>query len=185
MEPKKSLGQHWLKDKATLQAICDAGDLKHNDTVLEIGPGLGDLTRQLVKRAGKVIAVELDSNLALKLMGEIKSDSLEVIQGDILKFDLTQLPVDYKVVANIPYYLTSNLMRILSESTNPPLLIVLLMQQEVAQRIAAKSGQMSLLSVSTQLYYQPKLGPVVSSSRNCAAAYQLAWQLVKTKPISF
>jgi 16S rRNA (adenine1518-N6/adenine1519-N6)-dimethyltransferase len=164
MEPKKSLGQHWLKDKATLQAICDAGDLKQNDNVLEIGPGLGDLTRQLVKRAGKVIAVELDSNLALKLMGEIKSDSLEVIQGDILKFDLTQLPVDYKVVANIPYYLTSNLMRILSESTNPPLLIVLLLQQEVAHRIAAKSGQMSLLSVSTQLYYQPKLGPVVSSS---------------------
>jgi 16S rRNA (adenine1518-N6/adenine1519-N6)-dimethyltransferase len=164
MEPKKSLGQHWLKDKATLQAICDAGDLKQNDNVLEIGPGLGDLTRQLVKRAGRVIAVELDSKLALKLMGEIKSDSLEVIQGDILKFDLTQLPVDYKVVANIPYYLTSNLMRILSESTNPPLLIVLLMQQEVARRIAAKSGQMSLLSVSTQLYYQPKLGPVVSSS---------------------
>ena len=164
MEPKKALGQHWLKDEATLRAICEAANLSPSDTVLEIGPGLGDLTKQLVKKAGKVIAVELDRELATKLQAETELENLEVIEGDILKFDLTQLPVDYKVVANIPYYLTSNLIRVLSESTNPPVLIVLLVQQEVAQRVAAKPGQMSLLSVSTQLYYQPKLGPVVNAA---------------------
>lgn len=163
MEAKKSLGQHWLKDEATLKAICQAADLGQGDTVLEIGPGLGDLTRQLTKRTGKVIAVELDEKLTANLSKDVQAANLEVVQGDILKFDLTNLPIDYKVVANIPYYLTSNLIRILSESTNPPLLMVLLIQKEVAQRIAAGPGQMGLLSVSTQLYYVPKLGPIVSA----------------------
>lgn len=163
METNKSLGQHWLKDEATLNAICEAADLGKADTVLEIGPGLGDLTRQLVVRAGKVIAVELDEKLAAKLVSEVPADNLEVVSGDILKFDTTQLPLDYKVVANIPYYLTSNLIRTLSGSTNPPVMLVLLVQKEVAQRIAAAPGQMSLLSVSTQLYYVPKLGPLVAA----------------------
>lgn len=163
MEAKKSLGQHWLKDEATLEAICEAAYLQNGDTVLEIGPGLGDLTRQLVKRAGRVIAIELDGKLAADLSGQVKADNLEVVQGDILKFDLTDLPLDYKVVANIPYYLTSNLIRVLSESSNPPYLMALLVQKEVAQRIAAQPGQMSLLSISTQLYYIPKLGPTVSA----------------------
>lgn len=163
MEANKSLGQHWLKDEATLEVICEAADLTHNDVVLEIGPGLGDLTRQLVKRAGKVIAVELDEKLAGSLAKQIEIENLEIVQGDILKFDLTQLPINYKTVANIPYYLTSNLIRILSESPNPPVQMVLLVQQEVAERIAAKPGQMSILSISTQLYYTPGLGPVVAA----------------------
>jgi 16S rRNA (adenine1518-N6/adenine1519-N6)-dimethyltransferase len=163
MEPKKSLGQHWLKDEATLEAICEAGDLGKGDTVLEIGPGLGDLTRLLVKRAGKVIAIELDEKLAADLSNQVKADNLEVVQGDILKFDLAHLPLDYKVVANIPYYLTSNLIRILSESSNSPALMALLIQKEVAQRLAAQPGQMSLLGISAQLYYIPKLGPLVSA----------------------
>ena len=158
---KKSLGQHWLKDKATLEAICNAASLEHSDTVLEIGPGLGDLTRQLLARAGKVIAVELDEYLAARLEAQISNPNLEIVQADILKFDLTQLPLNYKVVANIPYYLTSNLIRVLSESPNSPELMVLLVQKEVAERLAAQAGQMSLLSISAQLYYQPKLGPVV------------------------
>jgi 16S rRNA (adenine1518-N6/adenine1519-N6)-dimethyltransferase len=160
MQAKKSLGQHWLKDEATLEAICEAASLTKADTVLEIGPGLGDLTRQLAKRAGKVIAVELDESLAIMLP---RLPNLEVVQADILKFDLTQLPVDYKVVANIPYYLTSNLIRILSESANRPKTMVLLVQKEVAERVAAEPGQMSLLSVSAQLYFSPKLGPLVSA----------------------
>jgi 16S rRNA (adenine1518-N6/adenine1519-N6)-dimethyltransferase len=163
MQPKKSLGQHWLKDEATLEAICEAANLQHSDIVLEIGPGLGDLTRQLVKRAGKVIAVELDEKLAKDLFNNLTADNLEVVQGDILKFDLTQLPPNYKVVANIPYYLASNLVRTLSESPSPPLVMVLLVQQEVAERIAAEPGDMGLLSVSTQLYYNPKLGPQISA----------------------
>jgi 16S rRNA (adenine1518-N6/adenine1519-N6)-dimethyltransferase len=161
MQPKKSLGQHWLKDKATLEAICQAADLGQGDTVLEVGPGLGDLTRQLLARAGEVIAVEVDEYLAARLEAEINDPKLEVVRGDILKFDLTELPLNYKVVANIPYYLTSNLIRILSESPNQPELMVLLVQKEVAERLAAQPGQMSLLSVSAQLYYRPKLGPVV------------------------
>ena len=162
MQAKKSLGQHWLKDVATLEAICEAAAIKPEDTVLEIGPGLGDLTRQLLSRAGKVIAVELDSELAAYLR-TINNEKLEIIQGDILKFDLTQLPAGYKVVANIPYYLTSNLVRILSESTNRPELAVLLVQKEVAERLAAAPGRMSLLSVSAQLYFQTVTGPVVSA----------------------
>jgi 16S rRNA (adenine1518-N6/adenine1519-N6)-dimethyltransferase len=163
MQAKKSLGQHWLKDEATLEAICEAANLKTGDIVLEIGPGLGDLTYQLVKRAGQVIAVEKDESLAAKLADRVGASNLEIIEADILKFDLTSLPLDYKVVANIPYYLTSNLIRVLSESTNPPILMVLLVQQEVAERIAAGPGRMSLLSVSTQLYYEPKLGPLVAA----------------------
>lgn len=160
---KKSLGQHWLKDEAVLETICKAANLTKADTVLEIGPGLGDLTRQLVKRADRVIAVEKDDELAGALAKTISAGNLKVHQTDILQFDLTDLPTAYKVVANIPYYLTSKLLRILSESANPPLDIVLLVQKEVAERIAAGPGQMSLLAVSIQLYYQPKLGPVVAA----------------------
>jgi len=159
VEAKKSLGQHWLKDETTLASICDAAGLSQTDTVLEIGPGLGHLTRQLLSRAGKVIAVELDKNLAIKLAAELPE--LKVVQADILQFDLNELPANYKVVANIPYYLTSNLIRTLSESANPPELMVLLVQKEVAVRLAAAPGQMSLLSVSAQLYFEPQLGPVV------------------------
>lgn len=160
MKAKKSLGQHWLKDETTLEAICQAGELTSTDTVLEIGPGLGHLTRQLAERAGQVIAVEVDETLA-KELGRATIPNLRIINGDILEFDLNELPAGYKVVANIPYYLTSNLIRILSESTNPPQLMVLLVQKEVAERLAAAPGQMSLLSVSAQLYYEPRLDRLV------------------------
>lgn len=157
--PKKSLGQHWLSDEATLEYICDRSNLSQNDTVLEIGPGTGTLTKILLSRGAKVIAVEKDKALAGALA---QHKNLRVVPGDILTFDLNQLPPSYKVVANIPYYLTSNLLRVLSESANPPSTMVLLVQKEVAQRICAGPGQMSLLAISAQLYYQPELGQVVS-----------------------
>jgi 16S rRNA (adenine1518-N6/adenine1519-N6)-dimethyltransferase len=163
MLANKNLGQHWLKDEATLEVICEAAELGSGDTVLEVGPGLGDLTHQLLKRAGKVISVEVDKELAVRLRQEIRNPKLEVITGDILKFNFSELPVGYKVVANIPYYLTSNLVRLLSESANAPRTAVLLVQREVAERIAAKPGRMSLLSVSAQLYFEPRLGPIVSA----------------------
>src|SRR5476651_1357051 len=106
--PKKSLGQHWLNDEVTLQAICTAAKLATNDTVLEVGPGLGSLTQYLVKRAGRVIAVEKDEMLAARLK-TLNLANLQIEVGDILAFDLSLLPHSYKVVANIPYYLTSNL----------------------------------------------------------------------------
>lgn len=155
---KKSLGQHWLNDQATLEDICDAAELDGGDTILEIGPGPGSLTKLLVKEVSHVIAVEFDERFAKALLSNVHADNLSVTHEDILKFDLTSLPAGYKVVANIPYYLTSNLLRVLSESTNPPQTIVLLIQKEVAERVAAKPGDMSLLSVSVQLYYQAHLG---------------------------
>ena len=158
LRARKSLGQHWLLDKEALGNIANAAKLSQKDTVLEVGPGLGTLTQLLVQKAGKVIAVELDHNLAAQLTQKIVAPNLKVKEGDILKFELTKLPRGYKVVANIPYYLTSHLLRILSESANPPALMVLLIQKEVAQRVAAMPGRMSLLSVSVQLHYDIKLG---------------------------
>lgn len=157
----KSLGQHWLSDVATLQYICDAGEISDQDTVLEIGPGTGTLTSLLVKQAKQVVAVEFDQALAVRLPERVKAENLKVVQQDILSFDLTSLPSDYKVIANIPYYLTSNLIRVLSESRNQASTVVLLVQKEVAERVAAQQGQMSLLSVSAQFYWEVGLGNVV------------------------
>ena len=159
--PKKNLGQHWLDDVEALEAIVEYADIKTTDTVLEIGPGLGSLTGYLTRQAKHVIAVELDEELAATLAGRVDANNLRVVQADILHFNLVDLPTAYKVVANIPYYLTSNLLRYLSESLNPPRMMVLLVQEEVAQRICARPGQMSLLSVSVQLYYDARLGIVI------------------------
>jgi 16S rRNA (adenine1518-N6/adenine1519-N6)-dimethyltransferase len=162
--PKKSLGQHWLHDEATLDAIVDCADVQAGDAVLEVGPGLGTLTRRLLARAAHVTAVEFDAELACNLekLDDWPTDgTLEIVREDILRFDLTQLTPHYKVVANIPYYLTSNLIRVLTESTNPFRTAAILIQKEVAERAAAKPGQMSLLSVSAQYYCEVSLGPVV------------------------
>lgn len=156
--PRKSLGQHWLTDEAALLAIADAADIKPIDTVVEIGPGLGTLTLLLAKRARRVVAVELDTQLAAQLPKRVPADNLTIFQQDILHFDFTALEPGYKVVANIPYYLTSNLIRVLSETTNPPAGAVLLVQQEVAERVAAEPGDMSLLSVTAQWYWEVSLG---------------------------
>jgi 16S rRNA (adenine1518-N6/adenine1519-N6)-dimethyltransferase len=159
---KKSLGQHWLYDQASLEAMGVAADVKASDVILEIGPGLGTLTELLVKRAERVIAVEFDEKLAAGLPQKIPADNLSVIQQDILNFDFTSLPHGYKIVANIPYYLTSHLIRVISETPNPPQIAVLLVQKEVAQRVAAQPGDMSLLSVTAQFYWQVSIAMEVS-----------------------
>jgi 16S rRNA (adenine1518-N6/adenine1519-N6)-dimethyltransferase len=156
-KPKKSLGQHWLEDEASLLAMCEAAQLSEEDTILEIGPGLGTLTRFLAEGARHVTAVEFDEKLAKELPARVKADNLEVVSEDILRFDFTRLPAGYKVAANIPYYLTSNLIRVLSETPNPPARAVLLLQKEVAQRVAAQPGSMSLLSVTAQYYWRVTL----------------------------
>jgi 16S rRNA (adenine1518-N6/adenine1519-N6)-dimethyltransferase len=158
---KKSLGQHWLTDPTTLEAMCSAVNVNDADTILEIGPGLGTLTELLVANAKQVVAVEFDKKLAEELPTRVSAANLEIVSQDILSFDLTKLPKGYKVVANIPYYLTSNLIRVLSESTNPPVAVALLVQKEVAERVVAHPGDMSLLSVSAQYYWEVVLGPVV------------------------
>lgn len=161
--PKKSLGQHWLHDADALQAMADAAEVSADDTVLEIGPGLGTLTTVLTKRAKAVTAVEFDSSLAQALPGRVTAENLSTVQQDILSFDLTTVPKDYKIVANIPYYLTSNLIRVISESMNQPSIAVLLVQKEVAERVAAGPGDMSLLSVSAQFYWEVSTGRVVGA----------------------
>ena len=159
--PKKSLGQHWLHDQASLEAMVEAGGIKKSDTVLEIGPGLGTLTDVLIKKSDKIIAVEFDNILAVNLADKYKLPQVEIINQDILSFDFTSLPASYKIVANIPYYLTSHLIRVISETPNPPSQVALLIQKEVAERVAAKPGDMSLLSVTAQFYWQVELGRLV------------------------
>jgi 16S rRNA (adenine1518-N6/adenine1519-N6)-dimethyltransferase len=164
--PDKSLGQHWLFNKESLEAMAEAGQIEKGDDVLEIGPGLGTLTTLLLGRGASVTAVEFDDSLADELPLRVKDSAgkLQIIKQDILKFNLNDLPKDYKVCANIPYYLTSHLLRLLSESTNRPSRVALLVQKEVAERVSAKPGQMSLLSVSTQMYFEVAVGRVVPAN---------------------
>lgn len=159
--PKKSLGQHWLKDRDVLSHIADCAEIKPDDTVLEVGPGLGTLTSELLRRAKKVVSVELDQDLARKLPGQFPGKNLEVVNQDILTFDLTGLPSGYAVVANVPYYITSKIIQMLTTSSNPPRVIVLLIQKEVAERLVAEPGDMSILAVSAQVYTEVSLGDVV------------------------
>jgi len=159
--PKKSLGQHWLKDRLVLAGIAEIADIRSTDAVLEIGPGLGTLTSELLRRADKVIAVELDEELATKLPGQFPGTNLEVVQQDILSFDLSRLPKDYVVVANVPYYITSKIIQLLLNAENKPRTAVLLVQKEVAQRLAAEPGDMSILAISAQLFSEVSLGDVV------------------------
>lgn len=157
----KSLGQHWLRDRDTLAHIADCAELEFSDTVLEIGPGLGTLTSEILRHAGRVVAVEFDSELARKLPAQFPGKNLEVITGDILKFDLSTLPVGYKVVANVPYYITSKIVQTLMTDVNKPSITVLLVQKEVAERLAAKPGDMSILAISAQLFAEVSLGDEV------------------------
>lgn len=163
-ETKKSLGQHWLHDHDSLEAICDGAGVSAGDVVLEIGPGTGELTERLINRGAQVIALEIDQSLykgLLKRFAKYDGMQFELHEGDIRTYDLTTLPAGYKIVANIPYYLTNHLLRILSESVNKPVRAALLVQKEVAERVAAQPGDMSLISVVTQLEYEVNKGWLV------------------------
>lgn len=159
--PDKSLGQHWLYDRAVLAHIAESADISSDDTALEIGPGLGTLTSELLRWAGKVVAIEFDQNLARKLPGQFPGKNLDVVTGDILSYDLSLLPKGYKVVANVPYYITSKIIKSLMTASNKPTIAVLLVQKEVAERLAAASGDMSILAISAQVYAEVSLGDVV------------------------
>ncbi len=156
----KSLGQNFLQDPFALEAIVTAAEIQPNDTVLEIGPGLGSLTRYLAASAHEVVAVELDQEILVPLQAVLQPYSnVRVIHGDILETDPHELvdSDDYLVVANIPYYITSAVIRHLLESEPKPRRIVLTMQKEVAERICAHPGDMSLLALSVQVYGKPRI----------------------------
>jgi 16S rRNA (adenine1518-N6/adenine1519-N6)-dimethyltransferase len=159
LHPRSSLGQNFLADDHVLARIAGAAELTPQDQVLEIGPGLGTLTRHLAERARRVVAVELDASLIPALRHTLASyPNIEIIHGDILQFPISNFQSPgYKVVANIPYNITSQILRHLLEADVKPGLIVLTVQLEVAQRITATPGQMSLLAVSVQLYGKPSI----------------------------
>ena len=158
---KKHLGQHWLHDRFVLDHIADCAQINKDDTVLEVGPGLGTLTSVLLRRAKQVVSVEFDEELARKLPGQFAGKQLTVVHSDILHYDTSSLPKGYKVVANVPYYITSKIIQKCMTDKNRPGRVVLLVQKEVAERVAALPGEMSILAVSAQLYADVWLGDVV------------------------
>lgn len=162
MKNRKSLGQHWLKNRGILLEIAGLSYVKGVTTVLEIGPGLGTLTSALFKFFDKVIAVELDKNLADNLPKSFPGKKLEVVNDDILDLDMSFLPENYVIAGNIPYYITSPILRKILEADNKAKKIVLLVQKEVAQRLAADKGDHSILSLATQAYGSVELGPLVT-----------------------
>lgn len=161
---KKGLGQNLLKDKNQIRKIMASINLSPNDIVLEIGPGLGAITLEMAKIAKTVFCIEKDQEMVMTLNQTIKEENIknvEIINEDILKlFTNDKLNVkikNYKIVANIPYYLTSVLIRNLLEIKNPPKDIFLMIQKEVGERICAKPGDMSILSIAVQYYANPKI----------------------------
>lgn len=168
LRPSKGLGQNFLVEQTTIEKIVAAADLTSDDVVLEIGAGLGTLTRRLALNAGDVVAVELDQRLIPVLQSVLSDlDNVTLIHGDILALDPAALisaasiqhpasSTQYKVVANLPYYITSAILRHLLEASLKPQRMVITVQREVAERIVAKPGQMSLLAVSVQFYGRPQ-----------------------------
>ena len=160
MRPNKAFGQNFLVDRSILLRIVEAAEIHPGDQVLELGAGTGVLTRELAKRARRVVAVELERNMLSLLGGTTRNyTNVELIERNLLYVD----PADifglepYKLVANLPYYITAPTFRHFLESANPPRLIVVMVQYEVAQRIVAEPGDLSLLGVSVQFYGKPKI----------------------------
>ena len=169
LKPSKALGQNFLVDRNILEKIIKAAEVNPGDTILEIGPGTGILTKELAKYAGKVIAVEKDR----KIMGLLKENlknckNVELINADILKTDIQKLISGfYKVVANLPYYITSPIIRKFLENPpagGPPEFMVLMVQKEVGQRICSSPPDMNLLAVSVQFYGNPEIVSYVSKN---------------------
>jgi 16S rRNA (adenine1518-N6/adenine1519-N6)-dimethyltransferase len=155
---KKSLGQHWLTDRKAIEKIVETADLTGQETVVEVGAGPGILTPALADRAGKVVAVELDQALIPKLEAAVAGrDNVEIRQADILEVDPAELPRPYQVVGNVPYYITSKIIRHFLEAPNRPERMTLTIQAEVAERICALPPKMSILAVSVQLYGKPRI----------------------------
>ncbi|MBL8133793.1 MAG: 16S rRNA (adenine(1518)-N(6)/adenine(1519)-N(6))-dimethyltransferase RsmA [Anaerolineae bacterium] len=160
--PKKSLGQNFLQDPNTLDKIVAAAELLPTDTVLEIGPGTGAMTTRLAKAAERVVAVEIDSRLEPVLRAALAAERLSNVSllfADILQVNVASLMADppYVVVANLPYYITSAILRHLLEARHRPRRLVLMVQLEVAERLTAAPGDMSLLTVSAQFYAKPQM----------------------------
>jgi 16S rRNA (adenine1518-N6/adenine1519-N6)-dimethyltransferase len=169
LKARKSLGQHFLTDQTVLYTIIESAELSPDDTVIEVGPGLGIVTEELAKHAGHVIAVELDTNLANRLRRKLASyHNITIINADILKKEIVELLGDhqnYKVVANIPYYITSPILHYFISAIIRPSLMVVMVQKEVGEAIAAIPGKLSVLAISMQLLTRPEIVAVVPAAR--------------------
>jgi 16S rRNA (adenine1518-N6/adenine1519-N6)-dimethyltransferase len=163
---RKGLGQNFLVDKHALDRIVSAAKLTSDDYVIEVGPGLGVLTQELAKEAGRVVAVELDATMAAALREKFAdSNNVEIIEADILDCapeSLVPSGRDYKVVGALPYNIASAVLRRFLETERKPVMIVAVVQKEVALSIAAEPGDMSLLSVGVQLYGKPAIVKIIS-----------------------
>lgn len=159
IRPSKALGQHFLHDRAIVRRIADAAALSRDDLVVEIGPGLGILTRELAARAGEVIAVELDARLAEYLQREFAGGNVRVVHADALEVDYTALTHGrpYLVVANLPYSVATAIIERLLSGAHPPRRMVVMVQREVAERLCAEPPAVSVLSVAAQLYTTPRI----------------------------
>ncbi len=158
---KKGLGQHFLIDRRALSKIVAAAELGPEDVVVEVGPGLGVLTQELARGAGNVLTVEIDPQLASALEGNLAEfPNVRVIRADVLELNPEQLGLrhrGYKVVANLPYFVASPILRHFLEACSQPKLMVVMLQKEVAERIVASSGKLGLLSLAIQLYARPRI----------------------------
>jgi 16S rRNA (adenine1518-N6/adenine1519-N6)-dimethyltransferase len=166
MPANKNLGQHWLKDPKILEKICEYADLSSEDFVIEIGPGLGTLTSKLLKSGAEVLAVEYDPKLAKDLVASFPNKpTLKVQNSDIRIFNFEELQPGYKLVTNLPYYISGIFFRILIDIKNKPQIAVILVQMEVAQKMAESPelGASNKLAMLAAYYYRTELGIKVSA----------------------
>ncbi|MGH2457974.1 MAG: 16S rRNA (adenine(1518)-N(6)/adenine(1519)-N(6))-dimethyltransferase RsmA [Chloroflexota bacterium] len=167
LRPQKGFGQNFLLNEHALAKVVEAGDVGPDDVVLEIGPGLGHLTRHLAAKAARVVAIEIDRGLAKVLRQTFQlTPNVEIVEGDALKVEPVGLVGDhpYKVIANLPYYITSPALRHFLEAGRRPVLMVVMVQREVAYRILAPPGDLNLLAISVKVYGKPRLVTRVPSS---------------------
>jgi 16S rRNA (adenine1518-N6/adenine1519-N6)-dimethyltransferase len=169
LQARKGLGQHFLVNEGVRELIIEAAELAPTDVIIEIGPGLGVLTEELARLAGRLVAVELDKRLAALLSDRLKTlHNVTILNQDVLASSPAELlreagvapaagAIGYKVVANLPYYITSLVLRHFLAAAAKPQVMVLMLQREVAEVITAPPGRMSLLSISVRLYGEPEL----------------------------
>jgi 16S rRNA (adenine1518-N6/adenine1519-N6)-dimethyltransferase len=163
LRPSRGMGQNFLIDGAALAAIVEAAELTPDDLAVEVGPGLGVLTWELTRRAGMTVSVELDRRLAARLREEFAGAPLQIVESDVLRVTPAQIvaaagaPRPYKLIANLPYAITAPVLRHFLEAAAPPELSVVLVQWEVAERISARPGDLSVLAHSVQFYAEPEI----------------------------
>ncbi|MBX0330332.1 16S rRNA (adenine(1518)-N(6)/adenine(1519)-N(6))-dimethyltransferase RsmA [Oscillochloris sp. ZM17-4] len=195
LRPTRGMGQNFLIDPLALGVIVDAAELGPDDLAVEVGPGLGVLTWELLRRAGRVVAVELDRRLAARLHEEFAGTALRIVQADVLRVSPAEIlahanpqpsalsPQPYKLVANLPYAITAPVLRHFLEGDPPPDLTVVLVQWEVAERICATPGDMSVLAHSVQIYGEPEIvARVPASSFHPAPAVDSAVLRIRRRP---